>query len=111
VPEHTPGALPPAAVVVGTHKRQFIKAKNLEVTEAVIRSATAGLKEAEASATSVLNDLFAPMSRKRAKDLGLTEEQESRYVNRLGRDVEASGALDKIALGKRKRPCYGRWLT
>jgi chromosome transmission fidelity protein 18 len=111
VPEHTPGALPPAAVVAGTHKWQFIKAKNLEVTEAVIRSATAGLKEAEASATSVLNDLFAPMSRKRAKDLGLTEEQESRYVNRLGRDVEASGALDKIALGKRKRPCYGRWLT
>jgi chromosome transmission fidelity protein 18 len=81
------------------HKRQFIKAKNQEVTEAVVRSATTGIKEADTSVTSVLNDLFSPMSRKRVKDLGLTEEQESRYVNRLGRDIEASGSMDKIALG------------
>jgi chromosome transmission fidelity protein 18 len=40
------------------------------------------------------------MSKKRVKDMGLTEEQESRYANRLARDVEASGSPDKVALGK-----------
>lgn len=51
------------------------------------------------SQTTVLNDLFSPMSTKRAKDLGLGEEDLARYVNRLSREVEASGATDKIAVG------------
>jgi chromosome transmission fidelity protein 18 len=78
---------------------QFIKAKNLEVTESIIRGATTGIKEADTSTVSVLNDLFTPISRKRAKDLGMSEEAENKYVHRLGRDIEASGSMDKIALG------------
>ncbi|CAL1705258.1 unnamed protein product [Somion occarium] len=78
---------------------QMIKSRYIDVTECVIRKATAGMKEAEASQTSVLNDLFTPMSKKRSKDLGLTEEQESRYVTRLSREIEASGAMDKVAIG------------
>ncbi len=57
------------------------------------------MKEADVSQTSVLNDLFCPMSRKRAKDLGIGEEEESRYVGRLSREIESSGAMDKIAIG------------
>ena len=57
------------------------------------------MKEADMSQTTVLNDLFSPMSNKRAKDLGLGEEDLARYVNRLSREVEASGATDKIAVG------------
>jgi chromosome transmission fidelity protein 18 len=47
----------------------------------------------------VLNDLFNPVARKRAKDLGLSEEEERRYVHRLGREVEATGSMDKVAVG------------
>lgn len=57
------------------------------------------MKEADMSQTTVLNDLFSPMASKRAKDLGLGEEDLARYVNRLSREVEASGATDKIAVG------------
>ncbi|KAI0086408.1 P-loop containing nucleoside triphosphate hydrolase protein [Irpex rosettiformis] len=78
---------------------QLIKARNVEVTENVVRTATAGMKEAEVSQTAVLNDLFSPMSRKRAKDLGVGEEEETRYVGRLSREIEASGSMDKIAIG------------
>ena len=79
---------------------QLIKARDEEVTEAVVRRATAGMKEADVSHMAVLNDLFAPMSTKRAKDLGYGEEDLSRYVGRLSRAVEDSGALDKIAIGE-----------
>lgn len=65
-----------------------------------MRSATVGMKEAEHSQTAVLNDLFLPMSRKRAKDLGIGEEEESRYVGRLSREIEGSGAMDKVAIGE-----------
>ena len=65
-----------------------------------MRRATAGMKEADVSQTAVLNDLFAPMSSKRAKDLGYGEEDLSRYVGRLSREVEASGAPDRIAVGQ-----------
>lgn len=41
------------------------------------------------------------MARKRVKDLGMGEEEESRYVSRLSREIEANGALDKIAVGER----------
>lgn len=79
---------------------QLIKARNVEVTETVIRTATAGMKEADVSQVAVLNDLFAPMSRKRAKDRGIGEEEEARYVGRLSREIEASGSMDKIAIGE-----------
>ncbi|THG93472.1 hypothetical protein EW026_g7776 [Hermanssonia centrifuga] len=85
---------------------QLIKARNEEVTETVIRNATVGMKEADVSQTSVLNDLFCPMSRKRAKDLGIGEEEESRYVGRLSREIESSGAMDKIAIG-----CFEHYAT
>ncbi|GBE81792.1 hypothetical protein BKA93DRAFT_445860 [Sparassis latifolia] len=78
---------------------QFIKARGKEVTEPTVRAATIGMKGGNTSPSSVLNDLFAPMSRKRAKDLGIGEEEEARYVGRLSREVEDSGSVDKIALG------------
>ena len=65
-----------------------------------MRTATTGMKEAEVSQTAVLNDLFSPMSRKRAKDLGIGEEEEAWYVGRISREIEASGSMDKIAIGE-----------
>ncbi|KAF9651533.1 P-loop containing nucleoside triphosphate hydrolase protein [Thelephora ganbajun] len=78
---------------------QFLKRRGVEVTEVVVRKATHGMKEADASQISVLNDLFCPLQRKRVKDLGMTEEEESRYVGRLARTIESTGAPDKVALG------------
>ncbi|TFK54597.1 P-loop containing nucleoside triphosphate hydrolase protein [Heliocybe sulcata] len=78
---------------------QFVKARNQEVTETTIRAATIGMKEADTSMTSVLNDLFSPMSKKRVKEAGLTEEEETRYVDRLSREVDGSGSTDKVAMG------------
>ncbi|KAF9792105.1 P-loop containing nucleoside triphosphate hydrolase protein [Thelephora terrestris] len=78
---------------------QFLKRREAEVTEDVVRKATHGMKEADASQISVLNDLFCPMQRKRARDLGMTGEEESRYVGRLARSIESTGAPDKVALG------------
>ena len=65
-----------------------------------MRKATNGMKEADASQTSVLNDLFLPMSKKRVKDLGITEGEETRYVSRLCREIEACGSTDKVAIGE-----------
>lgn len=48
---------------------------------------------------SVLNDLFAPLPKRRARELGLTEVQEAKYTTRLSRDLESSGSLDKVAMG------------
>lgn len=81
------------------HWEQMLKSKCKDVTETIVRKATAGMKEGDASQTSILNDLFAPLPKKRLKELGLTEEQESRYVGRLSRTIESSGAMDKIAIG------------
>ncbi|KAH8117204.1 P-loop containing nucleoside triphosphate hydrolase protein [Phellopilus nigrolimitatus] len=78
---------------------QFIKARNQDVTEPVIRAATVGMKEGDASFASTLSSLFAPLPKKRVKELGLSELDENRYVGRLSVDVEASGSVDKIALG------------
>ncbi|EPS95187.1 hypothetical protein FOMPIDRAFT_1062862 [Fomitopsis schrenkii] len=78
---------------------QLIKAKGHEVTEPVIRIAAAGMKQGDMTWTTVLNDLFAPMARKRTKDLGLTEEEETKYVRRLSREVESTGAMDRVAEG------------
>jgi chromosome transmission fidelity protein 18 len=79
---------------------QFLKRRGAEVTEVVVRKATHGMKEADASQISVLNDLFCPLQKKRAKELGMTEVEESRYVGRLARGVESTGAPDKVALGE-----------
>ncbi|KAI0371671.1 P-loop containing nucleoside triphosphate hydrolase protein [Pilatotrama ljubarskyi] len=77
---------------------QMLKARNQDVTESMVRSATLGMKEAEASQMTVLNDLFAPLSRKRAKELGVRED-EARFVSRLSREVEGCGSMDKVAIG------------
>ncbi|KAI0362637.1 hypothetical protein OH77DRAFT_1416905 [Trametes cingulata] len=77
---------------------QMLKARNKDVTEAMVRSATLGMKEAEASQMTVLNDLFSPLSRKRAKELGVRED-EARFVSRLSREVEGCGSMDKVAIG------------
>ena len=79
---------------------QFIKARNEEVTEAIIRAATKGMKEADNTVTSVLNSLFTPMTRKRVKELGLGEEEETKYVTRLSCELENSGREASIATGK-----------
>lgn len=71
----------------------------MDVTETIIRSATVGMKEGDDSTSSVLSDLFAPLARKRVKELALTEIEEGRYVGRLSSEIEASGTADKIALG------------
>jgi chromosome transmission fidelity protein 18 len=65
----------------------------------MIRSATVGMKEADTTITSVLNSLFAPMTRKRVNELGINQEEELMYVERLSREVDASGKEDSIALG------------
>ncbi|KAH9950273.1 P-loop containing nucleoside triphosphate hydrolase protein [Amylocystis lapponica] len=78
---------------------QMIAKKGGDVSEATVRRETADIKQADTSQLAVLNDLFAPMARKRAKDLGLGEEEEARYVVRLSREVDASAAYDRIAVG------------
>ncbi|KAI0306397.1 P-loop containing nucleoside triphosphate hydrolase protein [Multifurca ochricompacta] len=78
---------------------QFIKGRSQGVTEQLVRSATVGMKEADANYLSVLTDLFCPMSKKRVKDRGMGEADESKYVERLSCAVEATGALDRVALG------------
>ncbi|KAJ7286133.1 P-loop containing nucleoside triphosphate hydrolase protein [Mycena rebaudengoi] len=85
---------------------QFIKSKNQEVTEAVIRGATVGMKEAETSLVSVLNSLFTPLTRKRVKELALTEAEEGRYVGRLSREVDGCGRESRIAVG-----CFAHYAT
>lgn len=66
----------------------------------MIRSATVGMKEGDNSLISVLNSLFSPLTKKRAKELGLTEEEESRYVGRISREIDGSGRESGIAIGK-----------
>ncbi|GLB34690.1 putative holliday junction DNA helicase ruvB N-terminus [Lyophyllum shimeji] len=85
---------------------QFIKSRNQEVTESVVRNATVGMKEADTSLTAVLNDLFNPLPKKRLKELGLSEEEEGKYVARLSREIDASGRESSIALG-----CFGHYAT
>jgi chromosome transmission fidelity protein 18 len=69
----------------------------------MVRKATHGMKESDASQISVLNDLFCPLQKKRVKDLGMTEEEDSRYVGRLARCIESTGASDKVSLGEGAR--------
>ncbi|KAH9981098.1 P-loop containing nucleoside triphosphate hydrolase protein [Lactifluus volemus] len=78
---------------------QFIKARSQDVTEQLVRSATTGMKEADANYLHVLTDLFCPMSKKRVKERGMCEADENKYVERLSHALEATGTLDRIALG------------
>lgn len=73
----------------------------------MIRRVTHGIKEADTSVLSVLNDLFCPLSRKRVKDLGLTEEGENQYVARLSHEIDASGRDISVAIGT-SQSCYLR---
>ncbi|KAF5315882.1 hypothetical protein D9611_004969 [Ephemerocybe angulata] len=85
---------------------QFIKSKREEVTEMMVRKATVGMKEAEHSVQVVLNNLFSPLSKKRVKELGLTEQDEAKYVSRLYHDIDGSGRESAIATG-----CFGHYAT
>ncbi|KAJ3576874.1 hypothetical protein NP233_g105 [Leucocoprinus birnbaumii] len=85
---------------------QFVKSRREDVTEAVIRKATAGMKEGDTTIIAVLNSIFSPMTKKRVKELGMTEEQESRYVNRLSHEIEGSGKDAAIANG-----CFEHYAT
>lgn len=78
---------------------QLLKAKHPEITEATIRRATLGMKESDSSFLEVLTDIFTPLSKSRVKDLGLTSEEENRYLSRINRGIETTGPLDKVALG------------
>ena len=78
---------------------QFIKTRSQDVTEQLVRSATAGMKEADTNYLNVLTDLFCPMSKKRVKDHGMGEAEENKYVERLSHALEGTGTLDRIALG------------
>ncbi|KAK7033996.1 Chromosome transmission fidelity protein 18 [Paramarasmius palmivorus] len=85
---------------------QFIKSKNEEVTESIIRGATKGMKESETSISSVLNSLFSPLSKKRAKELGMSDSAEARYVGRLSHEIDACGRESSIAIG-----CFAHYAT
>jgi chromosome transmission fidelity protein 18 len=75
----------------------------LEITEPLMRVTFSGMKESDGSPTSVLSALFSPPTKKRTKELGLNEqedaEQMSKFVDRLSRLIDLSGAQEKIALG------------
>jgi len=64
------------------------------------------MKEADTTANSVLNDIFAPMSKKRVKELGMGEEEEARYVNRLSRTIEGMNSFASIATG-----CFAHYIN
>ncbi|KAJ4475828.1 P-loop containing nucleoside triphosphate hydrolase protein [Lentinula lateritia] len=85
---------------------QFIQSRDAEVTEAVVRRSTKGMKEADNSIISALNSLFIPLSKKRAKELGLNDEGESRYVGRISQEIDSCGKDSAIAIG-----CFSHYAT
>ncbi|KAF8447842.1 P-loop containing nucleoside triphosphate hydrolase protein [Boletus edulis BED1] len=85
---------------------QFIKSRNEDVTEELIRRATVGMKETDVTATAVLNEIFAPLSRKRIRELAISDMEEARYVNRLSRAVEALNNHPNIANG-----CFAHYMN
>ncbi|EJU05169.1 P-loop containing nucleoside triphosphate hydrolase protein [Dacryopinax primogenitus] len=78
---------------------QFIRARTVEVTETVVRSATVGMKDSEMSTQQVWDDIFLPLSKKRIRQLGLTDAEESKYVARLNFEVEATDEVDRVMQG------------
>ncbi|KAG2020154.1 CHTF18 protein [Coprinopsis cinerea AmutBmut pab1-1] len=85
---------------------QFIKSKKEDVTEPIIRKATMGMKESGSSIQSCLNSLFTPLSKKRVKELGLTESEERKYVGRLYHEIDSCGRETGIATA-----CFGHYTT
>ncbi|TEB25929.1 P-loop containing nucleoside triphosphate hydrolase protein [Coprinellus micaceus] len=85
---------------------QFIKADRAEVTESIIRKATIGMKESESSIQTVLDSIFNPLSKKRVKELGLTEQDEGKYVARLYQEIDGCGRESAIATG-----CFGHYAS
>jgi chromosome transmission fidelity protein 18 len=69
-----------------------------------MRAAFAGMKESDGSPTSVLSALFSPPTKKRAKELGVNEQEDAeqmvRFVDRLSRLIDLSGSQEKVALGE-----------
>lgn len=57
------------------------------------------MKEGDISVLSVLNTIFSPLTKKRIKELAMTEEQESRYINRVSHEIEGSGKDAAVANG------------
>ncbi|KAG9010130.1 hypothetical protein FRB93_004792 [Tulasnella sp. JGI-2019a] len=78
---------------------QMVHTRRQTATEQIVREATVGMKEAETTNQAVWNDIFIPMSKKRIKDLGLNDVEKGKYVSRLTRMIEATGAPDKIMAG------------
>jgi chromosome transmission fidelity protein 18 len=58
------------------------------------------MKVADINYLAVLNNLFSPLSKKRVKELGMTDDEEGKYVSRLSREIEGSGKESNIASGK-----------
>lgn len=58
------------------------------------------MKEADLTIYAILNDLFSPLSKKRVQELDLSQDDESRYVSRLSREIEGSGRDSSVAIGK-----------
>ncbi|KAN0077179.1 P-loop containing nucleoside triphosphate hydrolase protein [Tylopilus felleus] len=85
---------------------QFIKSRDECVTEELIRRATVGMKEGEVTATAVLNEMFAHLSRKRIRELAISGMEETRYVNRLSRAIEALNNYPNIANG-----CFAHYMN
>ncbi|KZT55103.1 P-loop containing nucleoside triphosphate hydrolase protein [Calocera cornea HHB12733] len=83
---------------------QFIRSRTIEVTESIVRSATIGMKDSELSTQQVWNDIFLPLSKKRARQLGLADGEESRYVTRLNFEVEATDEVERVMQGR----CFAR---
>ncbi|PPQ93288.1 hypothetical protein CVT25_015286 [Psilocybe cyanescens] len=85
---------------------QFIKTRREEVTEIVVRKATAGMKEEDTTVHSVLNNLFTPLTKRRVRELGLSDEEDSRYVARLAHEIDGTGRENAVATG-----CFGHYAT
>lgn len=98
--EHPTGLSPHfALIVLLISTEQFIKSRNEGISEELIRRATVGMKEGDVTATAVLNEIFAPLSRKRMRELAMGDMEEARYVNRLSRAIEALNNHPNIANG------------
>jgi chromosome transmission fidelity protein 18 len=87
-------------LIVISHTIKLLKAKHAEITEGIVRKATIGMKESESSFMDVITDIFTPLSKARVKDLGLTSEEEGRYVNRISRTIDSTGNLDRVAISE-----------
>lgn len=46
-----------------------------------------------------MTDVFTPLSKSRVKDLGMSSEEEARYVSRISRALDSTGSMDKVAMG------------